>query len=199
MARVEEYALGIGDSEWRARLWLALAVHLLRLVEKQDDPKLASVLYVEAIKLLDVLTKSLESKQMPGGVPFAGTHGIGEEEAGEQNLWPHISAPIRQNLLNLHNVMVDSIHDLRVESNSTGFWVRYYLPGIPVPVMTINEEHSLIHVRLAVETSIFQTDAQWVKPYKTEGPHRTLVDLSALEETEIALGIVRQAIAHLSG
>ena len=198
MDRVEAYAQSIGDSEWRARLWLALAIHLLRLVEKQDEPKMASVLYAEAIKLLDVLDRSLEKKEMPSGIPFPGSHGIAEEAKGDQALWPLADPPVRQNLLKLHRAILGESQSIKADVNRTGSVVRYYRAGVRVPFMSINAERSPVQIRLAAKPEIFKTQAGFVTPYKTEGPLGTLLELAALEETDRALAIVRQALAHLA-
>lgn len=198
MDRVEAYAQVIGDNEWRARLWLALAVHLLRLVEKQEEPKRASILYVEAIKLLDVLEQSLENQQMPAGVPFPGTHGATEEAKGEQALWPQAAPSLRDNLLKLHRAIINDNNYIQAEINRNGSIVRYYRIGVQFPILIINTERSPIQIRLAANPEFFEKFADFVCPYKTKGPLRTLMAEAALEDTAIALGIVHQANAQLS-
>ena len=198
LAQVERYAQSIGDTEWRARLWLALTVHLLRLVEKQADIRLASVLYVEAIKLLDTLEYSLENKQMPPGIPFPGERKVVEGAMDNQELWPQVIPKLRHNLIALHTAMQNEIDGLRIDRRRSGSMVRYYLAAREIPILIINGERSPVQVRLSVDPDLFQGDKQFISRYRTNGPFRTQIELVALENTHNALDILRRAIGHLS-
>lgn len=198
MNRVEQYALSIGDEEWRARLWLALGIHLLRLVEKQEDTKRASVLYVEAIKLFDVLEKSLEQKEMPEGVPFPGIHTRAQKEKGEQPLWPQLSSGVRSKLLQLHLALEREIANLRIDVARTGASVRYFTAGIDFPILIINGERSPIQLLLAAAPSSFRKHRQFIGEYRKSGALRTIVNEDAINDTQVAVDIIRQAIARFT-
>ncbi len=75
LGHIQTFALQIEDTTWKERLWLALAVHLLGLVDKHDEKVYATVLYVEAIKLLDELVAWLEDELPLRPIPFSESHG----------------------------------------------------------------------------------------------------------------------------
>lgn len=64
LERTGAFAAAHGDEHFRERLWLGISLHLLRLVDKQkENLRLAAALYVEAVKLLDVLVDYLQGKR----------------------------------------------------------------------------------------------------------------------------------------
>jgi len=88
LSHLQDYATDINDSNWKERLWLAIARGLLLLSNRQlksyavephrrsSNLKLVQVTYVEAVRLLHELIDSLDKKKkipLPD-LPFPGEH-----------------------------------------------------------------------------------------------------------------------------
>jgi hypothetical protein len=70
LERVGAFAAELGDRHYQARLWLAIALYLLRLVEKADQIKTGAVLYAEAVKLLHALVEHLQTGKPLPSIPI---------------------------------------------------------------------------------------------------------------------------------
>ncbi len=83
---LEPFAAELGDKNFRLRLWLSIALYLLRLVDKVTDLRHGAVLYAEAIKLIDALVYHLETGQPlpPIPIPRESAHGA---ESGPALAW----------------------------------------------------------------------------------------------------------------
>lgn len=198
MGFVESYATRIQDTFWRERLWLAIAVHLLRLMEKHDDPKLATVLYVEAIKLLDRLDRALESGIHPPGIPFPGTHAITEEGEGEAALWPTLPEESRTYLRSIHREILNSTDTLRFDINRTGTSVHYFVNGVTYPVLAIYGDRSPIQMLMAADPTALDDPRQLASPKESRGALRTVVELSGQADLAYVSDLILQTIKFVS-
>ena len=76
LSRLEKHAQTIDDACWRQRLWLALASSLIYLASKQTDKLYATVLFTQAINLLDELLLHFDQGVAASGNPLScGTAG----------------------------------------------------------------------------------------------------------------------------
>lgn len=90
LTQLKGFADSIGDSNWKARLWLAIAQALLLLLERQarsqsfkgierDILNLALVIYAEAVRLLDELVANLMWQWPLPELPFRGARATSYE------------------------------------------------------------------------------------------------------------------------
>ena len=84
LRELEQFALSIGDSEWRPRLWLAIARALTLLsvrrfletpmtMQANEQDNIVAMLYAESIRLLDELLMYFDGQADLSYVPFPGT------------------------------------------------------------------------------------------------------------------------------
>jgi hypothetical protein len=195
LEKVDRFAQKINDPNWKARLWLALAVHLFRLVEKADTPEHASVLYVEAIKLLDVLEQNLERHQLPSGVPFPGTHEVTEEASGEMTRWSQLEVSLAENLRSFHRELKQL--GLHYNQNRTGGVIHYFPLRGERPLLAIYGERDPVQIRLAADSSLIPEEyLKFISPVETSGPWVSLVNLDSLEEVHSISMLVAELMEH---
>ena len=134
MELVKGYAAKTGDTSWQPRLWLALATHLLSLVNNHKDAEHASVLYVEAIKLLDDLCAFLKSDLPLPVIPFPETH---SDPSARERRKPFARRD-QKTLLELHQAIIAISDRITFEVHSNGAHVRYLQEGTSWPVVLID-------------------------------------------------------------
>ena len=142
---IGRYAASIGDHTWKARLWLALAVHLLALAPKHPNGEQATVLYVEAVKLLQALTEYFENDIPLGEIPFP------ERHPRQQPLPPFTG---HKGLRNLHEqILALSPHITEQRLHQNQQIVKYHIPAVDWPFTILDAEKAPPRIYLACEPS----------------------------------------------
>lgn len=190
---LEEFAETIRDESWKERLWLALAAYLLFLVVKQKDKDYATVVYVEAVKLLDDLVECLDNNVPLGEIPFPGVHPDGVvTKRGENGLksptWyssSRLLAQIHDNLLNLNPTV-------KYELNSSGQVVQYFSAKSPHPFVVIDGKKQPPSVLLACTPEDLDDPAGLAQVRETGSPLKATVYISEENEAATILFLIQQ-------
>lgn len=136
---VANFADRCQDRYYRERLWLGIALHLLRLVDKQSEIRLAAALYVEAIKLLDVLTDSMNGQRLLPKLPVEATiaHSIA------------ISAHLDGIHSQILRCQASGNRKLRYDLRAAGKVIRYFVANTATPFAILDGHTATIRLLLA--------------------------------------------------
>lgn len=148
---IEKFARSLGDKTWKQRLWLATAVHILSLVDKHPNPKHSTALYVEAVQLLDELTRHLDGEIDLRPIPFTGQH-----FEPESNGVSPFSLPGLEMLRVLHQKLLHDSPDLIFRTKAGGAIVSYFKKGFSEPRMIIFGDRSPAQIQLACDVDDLQ-------------------------------------------
>lgn len=144
--KIEKFAQDLGDKTWKERLWLAAAIHILSLVDKHPNPQYSTALYVEAVQLLDELTRHLDGEIDLRPIPFTGQH-----FEPESNGISPFSQPGLETLKELHQKLLHDSPDLIVKTRASGSIVSYFKKGFAEPRMIIFGDKSPAQIQLACD------------------------------------------------
>ncbi len=134
-----DFAKRYHDRYYRERLWLGIALHLLRLVDKQNEIRSAAALYVEAIKLLDALVHSMNGQQLLPPMP------VGSSIVPNAGMARHLEA------IHAHIIRCQApgnrkiLYDLR----ASGRVIRYFVTGAHAPFAILDGKTSTVRLQLA--------------------------------------------------
>lgn len=140
LANLQAHAEAVDDKHWKERLWLALATNLMSLVVKQSHKKYATVVYVEAIKLLDELVTSLDENKPLGEIPFPGQHPAAVTEKRLSTGQITLPAWHRQNFLltKIHREVMGIDPAIKYKLASGGQVARYFAGASSQPFTVID-------------------------------------------------------------
>ncbi len=177
-ARLDAFAREIGDEGYRARLWLAIAIYLLRMVEKAGEIRTGAVLYVEAVRLLHVLVEHLDTGKPLPAIPI--TRAAAPAPAAVQTQLPPGSE-----LEQFHDLILTCAQEcavpLRASLRMDGKSVRYFIEGesepcamldgrrqppsvlLRYPAEQLADQHG--YIQTIRETGVFHTVLRAPEPY----------------------------------
>ncbi len=154
MEQVASFAQTCNDHHYRERLWLGIALHLLRLVEKQADLRMAVSLYAEAIKLLDALVDHLNDRRSLPQLPI------------EQYVVP--KKAVAEHLQIVHAIVANmSMPDggkIRYELRANGAVVRYFTGNTETPFAIIDGKAATTRFMLACPSEMLMDAGIHVQP-----------------------------------
>lgn len=166
LAEVAKFAERCQDAYYRERLWLGIALHLLRLVDKQNDIRPAAALYVEAIKLLDVLVDSMNGEQRLPTIPvepvFVRRTAIAEHLAPIHAIIMRCQAPDSSKIT----------FDLR----AAGKVIRYLVGEKETPFAILDGKNSTARLMLACPADELWRTGELAQPIN-EGKIRAVITL----------------------
>lgn len=186
--QVAEFAQRCGDSHYRERLWFATALHLLRLVEKQVDLRMGAALYVEAIRLLDMLVGHWNDHRPLPQVPIS----------------PHAtrSKMVAEHLQILHAVIAGvNIRDSRnvtYDLRANGAVIRYFVSDVEPPFAIMDGKSSSTRLLLACPPEVLWSvgaEAQAIN----EGMFQSVIvlDLASQEVGKLVEAVTEVALRHV--
>jgi hypothetical protein len=190
LRRLESYAQSIDDSFFKERLWLALAQSLMGLVAKQTEKEYASVLYVEAVKLLDDLVVSLNKHSGLPDIPFPGIHPTGVKR-GSLDLpnWYHEDSA----LAHIHDNLMSLDPTIRFLPVASGRIAQYFVPNGPHPFAVIDTKEQSPSVLLACSREDLDDPAELARERKTGSALRVIVRITEQTDISAVHKLVRQA------
>jgi thiamine kinase-like enzyme len=189
MSHVGEYAQKIEDKTWRERLWLALAVWLLDLTTKHWEMQHATVLYVEAIKLLDTLLLWLDNGEELPAIPFPGSH---PAETRQRPLDSGVDGDGR--LMQLHRAILSLHKDMRTERAKQGDTLRYFTHEDPSPFAIITSKQEPPLLLLACTPDQLDAPPGWTTCWERAGRLRTAITISEDRPIEALAQLAAQVL-----
>lgn len=154
LERVASFAQTCNDHYYRERLWLGIALHLLRLVEKQADLRMAVSLYAEAIKLLDALVDHLNDRRALPQIPIE--QYVVRKKAVVEHL-QIIHAIVA-------NMSTSEDRKIRYDMRANGAVVRYFAGNTETPFAIIDGKAAIIRFMLACPSEILANAGIHVQP-----------------------------------
>lgn len=171
LEEVAKFAERRQDRYYRERLWLGIALHLLRLVDKQNDIRLAAALYVEAIKLLDALVDAMNGEQRLPMIPVAPTSVPG--------------AAIAQHLAPIHDMIIrcqaPGGSKIPFELRAAGKVVRYLASEKETPFAILDGKNATLRLMLACPADELWRTGALAQPIN-EGKIRSVITLDPSAE-----------------
>jgi hypothetical protein len=195
LRHVESFALRIGDRSWKERLWLAMAVSLMFLVPKHEEKEQATVLYVEAVKLLDDLVAHLGGQSPLPELPFPGTHGPvrgAEDEPQDRRppYWEHKGS----RLAALHQGILALDPGIACEPDGSGLVGRYFSRGSARPFAVVDARKRPPILLLACTVHDLDDPVGLVHSLGPKSVFRAVLEMPEEVSTETAITHVRRAL-----
>lgn len=183
LEELEAFAEQINDPCWRERLWLATAIKLISLVDKQTDLRRATVFYVEAIKLLDALVSHLEKDTPLPDLLFDGQHPQPDipTETAVASVLPLVAKQVHGRI---QEIAKSAGLTLNIEAVAGGKIMRYYAPTGAHPVLVMDTKHEPTKLLLACDPSDVVEILPSAQGRESNSPLRTLIRLSQDTVTE---------------
>lgn len=191
MSHLGEYAQQIDDKTWRERLWLALAVWLLDLTTKRWEMPHTTVLYVEAVKLLDTLLRWLDNGEELPDIPFPGSHPLDKVERAGQDDEIEGDGPMAQ----LHRAILAAHNGIRSERAKQGESVRYFAHEDPSPFALVTFKQDPPLLLLACTPDQVDAPPGWAIPWEKAGRLRTAIPLTEERPLPVLAQLTVQALA----
>lgn len=193
LRHLERYAQKINDETWQERLWLALAAYLLFLVTKQTEKGYATVVYVEAVKLLDELISFLDKGVPLGSIPFPGEHPTGVEPKLDSSgltlpAWHRADSM----LADVHNRVMSLDPTIKFELTSSGNVVQYFATNPKQPFAVINGKKQPPFVLLACPPRALDDPQKTAQARETSSAFQTVLEISEGQDTTTILELIRQ-------
>lgn len=194
LRHLSDYARQIGDRAWKARLWLALATYLMFLVGQQKEKEYATVVYVEAVKLLDDLVAHLDRDIPLSPIPFPGQHptGVAPGEADDGSTSP---AWYRENglLAEIHEETLALDPTIKYELSSSGRVAQYYAPHSPQPFAVIDGKKQPPTILLACSPQDLSDPHGLSQARPTNSQLRTILQVLEERKASTVLALIQQA------
>ncbi len=194
LQHMELHAQAINDQFWKERLWLALAASLMFLVAKQTEKEYATVLYVEAVKLLDELVSHLDKGLPLGDIPFPGKHPAGvcreRDTSGLVPAWFHDNSV----LADVHTGIIAFDPHLWYELGSSGRVAQYFAANSRRPFALIDGKKQPPCVLLACPLDALDDPLGLAQERETNSAFRTALLVSEDQNSSEVLRLVRQAL-----
>ncbi len=194
LKNLEVHAETINDDTWKERLWLAMATTLIYLVSKQAGKKYATVIYVEAIKLLDDLVSYLDKGVSLGNIPFPEKHPIGVKPGSSRDgatvpSWhkkDSIFAGVHKKIMSLDPV-------IKCELDLSGRVAQYFAANPQQPFAVVNSKKQPVAVLLACAPNALSDPLNLAQKRKTESFLQTVLHVSEEKETAVVIKLLQQA------
>lgn len=135
LAELALFAQVHADQSWKERLWLGIALHLMSLINKAHGIHYATVLYVEAIRLLDELVQSLDSDLPLPERPFRGEHPSGGLPELVDPQQQQLVLPLHEAILALQTEIQQKIS---VDIKPSGKVIRYFIEKVDLPFAVLD-------------------------------------------------------------
>lgn len=194
LRNVSTYAGAIGDESWKERLWLALAKSLVYLVGRQTEKEYATVLYVEAVKLIDSLVAYLDKDIPVETLPFPGRHPAGvKTKAGPAAVGLPAWYETGSVLAYVHNGIIAFDPSVKFEVTSSGRVTQYYTSSGQHPFAIIDGKKQPPSVLLACSPQMLKDPVGMTETRDTGSAFRIVLRVSAETEAASVLGLIRQA------
>ncbi len=194
LGRLQDYARRTDDERWQERLWLALASYLIFLVTKQPDKGLATVVYVEAVKLLDDLVSHLDNETELAEIPFPGKHPPGvEHEFGQDDLSLPAWYRVNPVLTNVHDEIIAFDPTVKCELSSSDRVVQYFATNPQRPFAVINGKKPPPSVLLACSPTALDDPSNLTQARSTNSAFQTLLQINSAKDGAAAVKLIRQA------
>jgi hypothetical protein len=194
LRQLETYAQAIDDDWWKERLWLALANSLIYLVAKQTEKEYATVLYVEAVKLLEALVCRLKDGAALDDIPFTGK--LPETAARKFNL-PTLAVPAWYQegavLAYVHKGIMALDSNIRYELTSSGRVTQYFAANKPNPFAVIDGKKQTPSILLAGSLQTLKDPLGIMQERESDSDLRVALRVSEELEAASILRLVRQA------
>ncbi len=187
---LQDYAERIGDTSWKDRLWLALASHLLSLVSNHDSVEHASVIYVEAMKMLDDLCAHLQQKIPLPDIPFPGTHVDPESRERREPF----QGRGQEKLLILHRKIVAMSDGIDYEARANGSFARYFRPDVKWPVVLVDTTKKQWQVLLAANCAELSDPNGLAEPTDGGGALGTVITLDKEFDPAAVAELIKQTV-----
>jgi hypothetical protein len=186
--RLEAFAGELGDTYWRERLWLATALHLIRLITKQQELPIAAVLYAEAMQLLEQLVDHLQGQQPLPPIPFPAARNDADDDSGQP-----FRRPEHASLATLHDAILALDPTTAAEIKQNGARVAYFVTGQKQPFAILEATRDGGRLLLACEVEAVQEILDGAKARPSQSPLRTEIGIPPPEMHSRVL----QAISEL--
>lgn len=195
LEQTDAFARELGDTHYCARLWLGIALYLLRLVEKQDDLRLGAVLYVEAVKLLDTLVQHLEGHQPLPPMPIMREH---PQPADVARLGDG-TQPVDQEIGLLHDLLLELqpssplpiSHQVRLDGKS----VRYFLGEADEPFAILDGKRRPPSFLLSCPAGALPEMPEYVQPIQSAGTFGVALRLPETYDAASVRMLLQKALA----
>jgi hypothetical protein len=193
LQNLELYAQAINDKFWKKRLWLALATNLMFLVSKQTEKGYGTVVYVEAVKLLDELVSCLDKGVPLADIPFPDKHPTGvDREVGRDALtlpsWYQESSI----LTDVHDGMIDLDPAVKYELTSSGRVAQYFATNSQRLFAVIDGKKQPPSVLLACLPQALDDPLGMAQERKTGSALQTILPISENNEVSAVVELVQQ-------
>jgi hypothetical protein len=194
LQHLELYAHRINDETWQERLWLALATYLLFLVTKQTEKGYATIVYVEAVKLLDELVAHLDNESVLNEIPFPGKHPAGVEAdldhgAPRMPAW-HRTDPV---LAGLHDGVMALDPTIKCELTSSDRVAQYFAANPQRPFAVVDGKKRPASLLLACTLPALADPHGLAQARQTSSAFQIIVQISAENDTSPTLKLIQQA------
>ncbi len=194
--RVEKFATEIGDQHYKSRLWLAIALYLLRLVEKANHFKLGAVLYAEAVKLLHVLVEHLQVGKPLPAIPFdrIGQTGVPSIDGQSPLL------PIDAEMDRLQQLVMECAEacglDMRAGLRVDGKTIRYFLGQQSEPEAMLDGKRRPPGILLRCPPDALEDKSGYVQAIRATGAFRTVLRPPEGYDIQVVRGLLLKALAY---
>lgn len=190
--RLEYFSAEIDDEFWKERLWMAISLHLVRLIPKQRDQSIAGVLYAETVKLLNQLVNHLQQKRPLPELPFL----------GNESPYPAIpdtllSSTIHGAVSELHHAILGLDGRIGVEKDkSNGTRAIYYMSGHRAPFAILIGTETGGRILLACEPDKIRPILPDVQARSSSSVMQTMLVLTHNEDRNSILKAIQQVIRN---
>jgi hypothetical protein len=167
--QVSRFADEIKDRHFKPRLWLAIAMYLLRLVEKAEHAKTGAVLYVEAVKLLHALVEHLQTGKPLPTIPIMRDAQITQAMRGVPQPVTSLDADMEP----LHQLLLACAEErglpLRPALRVDGRSVRYFLEQETEPYAMLDGKRRPPGILLRCRAEVLEDVNGYVEPIRSTG------------------------------
>lgn len=199
MQGVTEFAEKREDTHWKPRLWLALATSLLSLVHKQTQKEYATVIYVEAIRLLDELVAHFEGRRLDD-IPFRGEHPVGVDKTLRAADRVEPSWYQDNTLLTVvHDMLLRVAPDVKCKLTGLGENVQYFGVQSRRPFAVLDGGRQPALLRLAISLRELRNTSRLAMKPEDNSFLKTAVEITSDLDVGSLLNVVEQAYSVFHG
>lgn len=196
LQHVDAYAQELNDTHYRVRLWLAIALYLLRLVEKESDAPHAIVVYVEAVKLLDALVEYLDRGKALPPIPIEKEHPKPADVAQIVQAGP-ADAELAEFHQLVMNLQTQSAEPIRYDVRSDGRSIRYFFGREREPFAILDGKRRPPGVLLTCPVTVLEAAPGYVQSIRTAGAFHSVIRPPDNYSLETVHQLLEKAVRHL--
>jgi hypothetical protein len=195
LGRLDKHAQTIDDRCWRERLWLALASSLIYLVAKQTDKLYATVLFTQAIHLLDELVLHLDDGGALPDMPFPEQRrerpwAPSEAGLGTLPAWHDQNALLRA----IHQDVMALAPQISYELSAKGYVVRYFNGASPYPFAVVDGKKQPPIALLPCSPQTLNDPEMLVQGRSTASVFKTVVPIGEEARSSSLVYLIGQAL-----